>query len=165
MLGQRVYLSYSKTVKWITAGMLGVSVVIFIQLALEGCELIAHYSQRPLTAALLGLALLCYLFILVYYMMQAPRYYMIDRMGLTLKLLVGQKFYPAGEYEIDSEGDFSSEVKQGFRLWGSGGYFGFVGKFRVPQKGTCQFYLSNNSGNLIRLRNKQTGKYTYISKS
>lgn len=106
----------------------------------------------------LGLTWLALLYIAV----NSPLSYKLSDEGLSLRFLLGSRYYDREHYEITSDVD-AGEIAKSFRLWGSGGFLGYVGRFNVSGRGICHFYLTSMRSKLIRLRDRQTGTYTYVT--
>ena len=57
-----------------------------------------------------------------------------------------------------------SEIKDSVRVFGSGGYFGYIGLFKITRSNRiCRFYLTNKDGELIKLIDKAGKRDIYIS--
>lgn len=122
----------------------------------------AAYAPSLIYSILLGIPLLGLLVVLIYYALRAPRYYILRPEGLYIKYVLGDVYYSAQDYEI-VPGVPTEEIRGAVRTLGSGGYFGYVGKFYVPGRGSCTFCLTRRSGHMIRLTNRKNGRRIYVS--
>lgn len=111
----------------------------------------------------LGLALVITLVALGYCILQSPISYTMDSQALHLQTIGGIKSFPYTHYDLVADLEASTELRRCIRLFGSGGFCGYLGTFSVKDRGTCRLYLTSRKGRVIRLRHKQTGKYTYIT--
>lgn len=125
-------------------------------------DLYSSYSKSLFHTIILLVGAAGLLFILLYYGLKAPRFYVWMPEGLFLKFLLGSKFYAYRDYDIVRDVS-PSEIKGSVRVFGSGGYCGYIGLFRTPQKGVCQFYLTNQDGYLIKLIDRTRKRDIYIS--
>lgn len=162
MKNKKTYFKYSVSVKWITAGCLSLIGVLGLMAIVQRDDLVKAYAPSPIHTLLVGIPLLVGLFVLLYFALRAPIYYVRSDEGLYLKLFVGSKFYPAQEYDI-TEHVSSDDIKGATRILGSGGYFGYIGRFRIRGQGVCQLYVTNWNGRLIRLVGRQGQRTIYIS--
>lgn len=162
MEGQKTYFKYSKKVRGITWLCLGILSIVFAGLLYSSAELYEAYAGRIFHTVIFVVVLLVLLISLLYFPLRSPRYYVLSSQGLYIKLLVGSVFYPREKYDIAT--DISSQEIQGaVRTFGSGGYFGYLGLFKIPSAGVCRFYITNEEKSLIRVREKGSGKLVYIS--
>lgn len=162
MKNKKTYFKYSVSVKWITAGCLSLIGVLGLMAIVQRDDLVKAYAPSLVHTLLLGIPLLVTLFVLLYFALRAPVYYIHSDEGLYLKLVMGSKFYSDQEYDI--MGHISSDdIKGATRIIGSGGYFGYIGRFSVRGRGVYQFYVTNWGGRLIRLVGRQGQRTVYIN--
>lgn len=159
---KRTAFRYSRTVKWITAFCLTIILATTTMVLTHGDYTFKSSGVEVVYWVILALAMLLVLAISGYYGLRAPRYYILSAEGLYIKFFVGSIYYDSKSFEITSNIP-AEEIKGSIRVWGSGGYFGYIGKFKVPRVGICQFYVTNKRDNLIRIVNRSKGKRTYIS--
>jgi hypothetical protein len=77
----------------------------------------------------------------------SPRGYVVSGQSITVKRLIGSVKIPlqgVREARIATPDDLSYCV----RLWGSGGLFGYYGRFRTARLGRCTFYVTDRN-NLV----------------
>lgn len=144
--------TYSRVVKAITAFCL-----VSLVLALVG--VIFLYEGSPLIEALLIALLSVIIIVPVYY---APRYYELRVEGLYIRRLGFGRLYSYMDYEITEEqGDIPLYA---LRLWGSGGYWGFWGKFYSGTRGTFDLIATRRSGAYYQLRHRRSGRVVIVGK-
>lgn len=162
MEGRKTYFKYSKRVLGITWLCLGILFIIFAGLLYSRVEIYEAYADSLFHSLVLIIPLLVLLVVLLYFPLRSPRYYVLSSEGLCIKFPIGSVFYSKDKYEIST--DVSSlEIQGAVRTFGSGGYFGYLGLFKVPSVGVCRFYITNEEKSLIRVREKGSGKLVYIS--
>lgn len=158
----RVPFKYSTACKCITVGTLLLIAAMAVGLYLDREEIYAVCAPSLIYSILLGVLLLGLLVVLGYYALRAPRYYILRAEGLYIKYVFGDVYYSAQDYEI-VPGVSAEEIRGAVRTLGSGGYFGYVGRFYVPGRGSCTFCLTRRSGRLIRLTSRTSGRRVYVS--
>ena len=62
-----------------------------------------------------------------------PVYYEWQPDGLHVRLLAFKKFYPYAQYEVEEDGTLLRRIR--LRLFGSGGFFGYLGYFWIVDRG------------------------------
>lgn len=157
-----VELHYSTFVLWCT--VLSVIIVIAVTILLYFSQLrdldkATRWSTQAvisyLTIALMWGSLLFLAYI-------SPQSYSIGGEGLKLNTLCSSRLFSSSDYVITPNVS-ADELAGAVRTFGSGGCFGHLGKYSVKGKGTCNLYLTGQDGQLIRLQNRRTGQYTYIT--
>lgn len=159
----KVNLRYSKRVKVITVA---ISLLVVVSAVLSRDAYIdifykALYEPNTIDI-ILSLLLLSIVAVFLYFIFNAPIYYILDEEGLYLKKLVGHKYFSASDYTIDE--NTSVNLGSSVRVCGSGGFFGYIGTFYLNKLGMCDFYITNESQDVISIVKKNSGKYTFISK-
>lgn len=162
MLQERKYFEYSKRVIWITSFCLSIVSILGVAIFLNWEEMCEVYSRNVWNASILLISLGALFVVFLCIPLRAPRYYILNAQGLYIKFVVGGKFYSRDSYEIDADIPYS-EIRASTRAFGSGGYFGYLGLFRVPNMGVCRFYVTNEKGVLMRVRPKGGGRCIYVS--
>lgn len=156
-------LKYSNRVKVIT---LLSNLLVLIGFCLIYANRVAVYEViikgHIILCTIFCLLVLCMLIIPLYFMLNAPIYYVVSNEKIILKTVVGRKEFMTCDYHIDMDSTIDFYNSQ--RVSGSGGSFGYIGKFKLPNREICFFFLTNESGKVISLRNKDTGVCTYISR-
>lgn len=144
-----------------------VAIITGVVLVLTGSLVVPFFfdtnGNEVMLAVFLGGGIILTFVALGYCALQSPVSYTMDSEGLHLKTFGGIKHFTWAEYDIVSNLEASIELRHSVRLFGSGGFFGYLGTFSVPDRGTCRLYLTSRKGAVMRLRHKHTGKYTYIT--
>lgn len=160
----KVNLRYSKRVKVITVVISLLVVVLAVVSKDAYMDIFYRALHEPNTIdIILSLLLLSIVAVFLYFIANAPIYYILDEKGLYLKKLVGHKFFSSSDYTIDE--NTSVNLGGSVRVCGSGGFFGYIGKFYLNKLGMCDFYITNESRDVISIVKKNSGKYTFISRN
>lgn len=150
----RTYLSYSRLVKGITVGTtIVVGLCVVWALRGEGADEPLAYAVYTVSAGLVALLLWCVL--------EAPVYYELTPEGLRLSLVGYTRFYSHEIYKIDLRDRL--ELRSAKRVFGSGGFCGYLGLWSVSGRGVSRFYLTNEKPSVISIKHKKTGRYTFVS--
>ena len=110
-----------------------------------------------------GLGIEMYLFILAIILLTSitvlwkPVYYE----WLRLRLLAFEKFYSYEDYEIEEDGTMKGRIT--LRLFGSGGFFGYLGYFWVRKRGVSLCYLAHESKPILRIHKKGKKRSIFIN--
>lgn len=162
-MNEKIYFVYSKRVKIITTISAVVLVLLFFALGSSLADMFKGVlRQYGVFQMILLFVVLSAVVVMFYFIANAPIYYRIDESGLYLKKTLGYKYFSLDDYTIDE--DLSVDVGKGVRVFGSGGFFGYTGKFYLNKFGMCDFYITNESQDVISIVKKNSGKYTFISK-
>ncbi len=160
---RKCILRFSVKVKIISAIVLLAFLFFFAIIIGNRSEIYRTIILSNLIVGIIFILLLVFsCFIMVHFFIHAPISYTINERGLCLKKMIGSEWFLAEDYDI-----FENEIISFdgcVRVFGSGGYFGYTGKFRVPNKGVCTFYLTNEDEHVILLKHKETGRSIYLSK-
>lgn len=114
-----------------------------------------------------GLGIEMYLFILAIILLTSitvlwkPVYYEWQPDGLRLRLLAFEKFYSYEDYEIEEDGTMKGRIT--LRLFGSGGFFGYLGYFWVRKRGVSLCYLAHESKPILRIHKKGRKRSIFIN--
>lgn len=162
MEGRKIYFKYSKKVLGITWLCLGIVLIVFAGLLYSSAGLYEAYAGRIFHTVIFVVPLLVLLIALLYFPLRSPRYYVLSSEGLYIKFLVGSVFYPRDKYDIATDVS-PQEIQGAVRTFGSGGYFGYLGQFKVPKIGVCRFYITDERTSLIRLTERASDKRIYVS--
>lgn len=85
----------------------------------------------------------------------------LDAEGIRLRRLLWTSYYSREEYEIDEE--CTENLARGLRVFASSGYFGFVGRFWTPSRGTYTLIQTEYTKYYLRLIRRKTGQRVYIA--
>lgn len=133
---------WSKQVKLLTTGFI---LTIFLA---EAFLLMNLFSIWEILAAIV-LPL-----VTVYYGLSAPLSFTLDDTQMTLNKVWGTKKF---EYNFIEEGNLYEEDGSDIRLMGSGGLFGYIGKFTNKKLGRYQSYVMDYKQTFwIKLKNGKT---------
>lgn len=148
----RTYFTYSPFVKGVT---------FLTALLLLGAIVTICFLQEEswLWQGLLVLFLGSVLIVPVLY---APWYYERRAEGLYIRRLAFGRLYRYADYELSEE---QGVVPIGaLRLWGSGGYCGFLGLFYSPSRGRFTLIITDPGRPCYQLRHRKTGRIILVSK-
>ena len=159
----RTYFRYSRTVKWITGSCLALIASLSLLGVFQFEDIYESYRNSIFHTIALIVPLLGLFGVFLYFAIRAPRYYVLHPDGIYIKFLWGGVFYHSDRYDI-IQGVPYSEIKDSVRVFGSGGYFGYIGLFKITRSNRiCRFYLTNKDGKLIKLIDKTGKRDIYIS--
>ena len=159
----RTYFRYSRTVKWITGSCLALIVSLSLWGVFQFEGIYESYRNSIFHTIAFIVPLLGLFGVFLYFAIRAPRYYVLHPDGIYIKFLWGGVFYHSDRYDI-IQGVPYSEIKDSVRVFGSGGYLGYMGLFKITRSNRiCRFYLTNKDGKLIKLIDKTGKRDIYIS--
>lgn len=98
---------------------------------------------------------------LLYPILSMPISLSDDGDTLTLRRLIWTKQYRRAEYSIENVDKIN--LQGSLRLFGSGGYFGFLGLFWSPTLGVFNLIQTESSSYFIKIRKKRSSRFTYIA--
>ena len=90
-----------------------------------------------------------------------PVYYEWQPDGLHVRLLAFNKFYPYAQYEIEEDGTLLRRIR--FRLFGSGGFFGYLGFFWIVERGICLCYVAHESQPVLFIHKQGSKRGVFIN--
>ncbi|MDR0506243.1 MAG: PH domain-containing protein [Dysgonamonadaceae bacterium] len=125
-----------------TAILLGVAVMLYFKLR--------RYRQekRMLPVCMLLLGILFCIGILIFSALECPFRVSVEKEGIAIHRMIGNIIIPVQtieEIRLCNDSDTGSSV----RTFGSGGAFGYLGKFRNTQLGDYQMYVTDSSKKII----------------
>ena len=142
------YFNYSKKVKLITASVFALVAAITLWVILQ--ENVTTTEIVCLCIAWLPLIVATGF---------APVYYEKTEDEVAVRLLYFKRRYSLDDYSLDH----CSIGKGGMaRLFGSGGFFGYLGWFNKKDIGTFLMYSTSGGDKYLKLTNKKTGKKVLI---
>ena len=86
-----------------------------------------------------------------------PVYYEWQPDGLHVRLLAFNKFYPYAQYD----GTLLRRIR--FRLFGSGGFFGYLGFFWIVERGICLCYVAHESQPVLFIHKQGSKRGVFIN--
>lgn len=102
------------------------------------------------------IAVLLYTFFFVYFAIKIPLYTYVDEKNIIVKQLVGKKIFCREEIKITYLE--TKIINDAIRMFGSGGFGGYIGWFRNTSLG--KFYmLSVNTKEIVLIETKDGRKY------
>lgn len=146
----KTYFTYSPLVK-------GMTLLTALLLIGAIAALTFLYEGSPVWQVLLVLMLSLALVVPVLY---APWYYEMRADGLYVRRLGFGRLYSYVDYELDQEqGPIPIDC---LRLWGSGGYCGFLGHYYSKARGRFVMIATTQHGPFYLLRHRQTGRQIVV---
>jgi hypothetical protein len=101
-----------------------------------------------LTVCLLALGIVFFLGVLIVSGLECPLKVSVDKETVRIHRMIGNVVIPIEtieEIRLYKDSDTAANV----RKWGSGGVFGYLGKFSNPQLGDYQMYVTNASKKIL----------------
>lgn len=143
------YFRFSKTVMIITAlGILALGILLYFLL---------FHSDKSMYD-LIGWGVII---ALLYPIASMPIYIKDDGDTLLLKRLLWTKLYQRSEYTIEQSSE--ANLKGTIRVFGSGGYFGFIGFFYKPKMGLFRLIQTESTGSYLIVKKKDSSQALYIA--
>ncbi|GHT87593.1 hypothetical protein FACS189474_0770 [Bacteroidia bacterium] len=119
-----------------------------------------YYLIYPLFSSMNWLNLTIAIFILsitIYFVLESPQYIELEEFRLILHKIAGRVIVDFNQInKIEPYKPDGSEI----RLFGSGGFFGFVGKFKNANIGSYQSYVGDYS-QAFRVQTKNGKNYVF----
>jgi hypothetical protein len=78
----------------------------------------------------------------------SPRQYVVSGHSITVKRLIGRVHIPL-EGLREARISTPDDVTYCIRLWGSGGLFGYYGRFRTAKLGRCTWYVTDRTNTVV----------------
>lgn len=140
---------YSKLV-WIisTLGLVALSYLLYFLLT----------SEEQLIYELIGWSAVL---VLVYPIISMPLSLSYDGERLILRRLLWSKVYSRADYSIQKVKGLS--LQGSLRVFGSGGYFGFLGLFWKPKVGLFKLIQTESSSSYLQITRKGGSRTLYIA--
>lgn len=126
------------------------SVVVILGVIVMMVLKLRHYKQERqlLPLCLLSLGILFLIGVLIFSVLVCPLKVSVDKEAIRIHRMIGNVVIPIETIEeIRLCND--SDAKAGDRKWGSGGAFGYLGKFHNTQLGDYQMYVTNTSKKIL----------------
>ena len=129
------------------------TVVFFLVMILILVSLHFYVEGRFSTEVLAGILAIAVGIIVIPYM-YAPRMYVLTHRGLVIRRLVNDIFIPYSEMKNISIISYEKQSSAAdIRLWGSSGFYGFFGQFKMLKLGYVNLYVTDTRNCLLIEKN------------